>query len=99
MQLLQSLAVFCVLYSLFCAAVVFHLVACFFVFIFLLADAKYRALKMSFTLNSSTYATMLFRELMKCSTEVGHHKNLSDEFVKQSEENETQAGGAGKQEE
>lgn len=39
---------------------------------------------------------MLFRELMKCSTEVGHHKNLSDEFVKQQEESE--GGVAGKQE-
>jgi len=37
---------------------------------------RYRALKMSFTLRSSSYATMLLRELMKQESSIDLQKRL-----------------------
>jgi len=43
------------------------------------SEGKFKALLLSFSLNSSTYATMLFRELFKTSTEVFTHAQLGQE--------------------
>jgi len=42
---------------------------------------KFRALQIAFTLPSSTYATMCFRELLKSNTSLDHQKMLNNAFM------------------
>ena len=41
------------------------------------SDGKYRALKMEFDLPSSSYATMLVREILKQDTSPSYHSTLN----------------------